>query len=984
MIGIGVGPSDFFVTGGTLRPDSPSYVRRPADDELFHLASAGRFCYVLTARQMGKSSLMIRTARRLEENGVHTAIIDLTKIGTDVTIEQWYLGLLTRLKSQLELSVEPEAWWAERASLGAVQRFTDFLHDVVLAEFEEPVVIFIDEIDTTLNLDFSDDFFAAIRACYNARATDSAYNRLTFVLLGVATPADLIKDRSRTPFNIGQGIDLREFSREDARVLQQGLKAACPEGGDTIFARIFYWTNGHPYLTQKLCLAVTERGDGHWTDEQVDELVGRLFLSEEARKETNLQFVRDSIRTSSRRRELLTLYRQVYEGKTFREDERSLDQNRLKLFGLVRAESGLLQVRNEIYRRAFNLDWIKANTPTDWTRRIAFISTLLVIVLAGVIGFTIYRQGQLTAEAKAQAFVDSFRSTTSAEVRITSLAGLFDLPGYEDQARRLFHEELGPAEQLALFELADPESVGTQLITVVKGLYIDLGNNEQGNALLDAISQILHKLDNPMAINLRTEIEQWLQGRAYYNQGKYQQAVTAYDVAISLNDRNPGTYFDRGLAYAALNEPSRALADFETVLSLGEGWQDRVRQAVVSDSRLYIALWGQRDVHRALVSLVPTPTKTPTATVTPKQVPPTYTPTWTPTNTTTPTNTLTSTSTVTPTRPPTNTPRPLPTSTPMPPKITPTGMGRITFASWAARNSSTGKLEVMNVDGSGRINLAGLGYAAYSDPGHCSWSPDGQQVAFENMYDIYVVNADGSGQRSLTNDHSNNGQPSWSPDGTRIAFQSKRDGNGEIYVVNADGSGLTNLSNNLADDWQPSWSPDSQHITFRSLRDGNDEIYIMNADGSGQTNLTNNPASDKEPSWSPDSQHITFRSLRDGTNQIYAMNADGSGQTNLTNDPAGAWGASWSPDGTHIAFVSGRDGNGEVYVMNADGSGLKNLTNNPGFDYEPFWSPDGMRIAFDSDRDGYWTIYVMNANGSGQTNLTNDVGHYYTTCWSPR
>jgi hypothetical protein len=247
--------TDFFVAGGTLHADAPSYVKRPADDELFNLALSGEFCYVLTPRQMGKSSLMVRTADRLHERGISTAIIDLTSIGTDVNVEQWYLGLVTRLKFQLDLSVDPEAWWSEYASLGAVQRFTDFLHDVLLAEIEGPVVIFIDEIDATMNLDFSDDFFAAIRFAYNARASDSIYNRLTFVLLGVTTPADLIKDRSRTPFNIGQGIDLREFSQEDARVLQQGLQAACGEQGEAIFTRIFHWTNGHPYLTQKLCLA---------------------------------------------------------------------------------------------------------------------------------------------------------------------------------------------------------------------------------------------------------------------------------------------------------------------------------------------------------------------------------------------------------------------------------------------------------------------------------------------------------------------------------------------------------------------------------------------------------------------------------------------------------------------------------------------------------------------------------------------------------
>jgi len=633
------GPSvpAFFVAGGTLRPNSPSYVKRPADDELFELALAGQFCYVLTARQLGKSSLMIRTAQRLQEQGVSTAIIDLTQIGTDVGVEQWYLGLLKHLKSQLKLSVDLEAWWAERASLGAVQRFTDFLHDVVLAEIEGPVVIFVDEIDTTLNLDFSDDFFAAIRFTYNARATDPIYNRLTFVLLGVATPADLIKDRSRTPFNIGQGIDLREFSREDAQILQQGLKAACPEQGDAIFARIFYWTNGHPYLTQKLCLAVAEMGDGRWTNERVDELVEKLFLSEGAREETNLQFVRDRISASPQQRRLLTLYRKVYEGKGIPEDERSLEQSRLKLFGLVQAEKGVLKVRNKIYRQAFDLDWIKANTPIDWTRRIAVISSLLVLLLAGIIGFSIYRQRQQMAEARAQAFVDSFQSTTSANVRITSLAGLFDLPGYEDQARRLFYEELGPADQLALFDLEDPQVVGAQLIIVVKGLYTDLENNEEDNALLTVMAQPLHELDDPMATNLAMEIKQWLQGRAYHAQGEYQQAVTAYGVAISLNDHNPGTYFDRGLAYTVLSEPGPALADFETVLSVGEGWQERVRQAVVRDEQLYAVLWNERGAYRALAALVPTPTLTstpqliaefPTATMT---ATPTNTPTATPT-----------------------------------------------------------------------------------------------------------------------------------------------------------------------------------------------------------------------------------------------------------------------------------------------------------------------------------------------------------------
>jgi len=649
--------SDFFVVSGTLHPDAPSYVERPADKALFNLALTGEFCYLLTPRQMGKSSLMIRTARRLQEQGIHTAIIDLTKIGTDasnISVEQWYLGLITRLKSELKLSVDPKDWWAERSFMSVVQRFIDFLHDVVLTEIEGLVAIFMDEIDTTLNLGFSDDFFAAVRSMYNERATEPVYNRLTFVLLGVAAPTDLIKDPSRTPFNIGRRIDLHEFSRQDAQVLEQGLENAHPAQGKAIFDRIFYWTNGHPYLTQKLCLAVSEAGDGRWTDEQVDRLVERQLLSEEARNETNLKFVRDRINASPQRRRLLSLYRKVYEGEEILEDERSLDQNRLKLFGLVRAEGGMLEVRNEIYRRVFNLEWIKANTPVDWTRRIAVTSTVLVLLLAGAIGFSYYRQKQQTDEARAQAFIDNFRSTTSAEVRITSLAGLFELSGYEGQARQLFYQELGPEEQLALFDLANPQAVRVQLVTVVKGLYTDQPDDTQGNALLHAMAQPLRKLDDPVAINLATEIEQWIQGRDYHARGEHQRAVTAYDVAISLNDRNPGTYFERGLAYAALGKSDQALTDFETVLSLREDWQVRIQEVVISDDQLYLALWHNRGAYPRLAVLVPTPTPTLLPTITPV-------PTDTPKPTLTFTPSPTPAATDTPTRPPKP---PTPTTTP--------------------------------------------------------------------------------------------------------------------------------------------------------------------------------------------------------------------------------------------------------------------------------------------------------------------------------
>jgi len=569
MMGVPTDVSEFFVAGGTLPLDVPSYVKRPADDELLLLVSAGEFCYVLTPRQMGKSSLMVRTARRLEEQGARTAIIDLTGIGTDVSAEQWYLGLITRLKSQLRLSVDPEAWWTERASLGVVQRFTDFLHDVVLAEIEGPVVILVDEIDTTLRLGFSDDFFAAIRSIYNARASNPAYRRLTFVLLGAAAPADLIKDPGRTPFNIGHRIDLYEFSREDARVLQQGLEIAHPAQGQAIFDRIFYWTSGHPYLTQKLCLAVADAGNGRWTNKRVDELVEQSFLSEKAREETNLQFVRNKILNHPQRRQLLTLYRQIYTGKRIGEDERSLVQSQLKLAGLVKAKDGYLHIRNEIYRRVFDLAWVRENTAISWAPIVAGIAVVMALLAIGSILYNAWVGVQF------QDCYASFYQTQIPTERVAHLARIFRLRGllgptdYDYRATELFYG-LPREEQLALFDTYDGED--SDLFVVIRGLYVTLadvdGTNSTG-ALLEAMARALSRLNGTKEmIDLRKEIDSWRSGRELVGQNLYPDAREAYNTAIALNSKNPATLYERARILIELSEYRQALSDLDQAMAI--------------------------------------------------------------------------------------------------------------------------------------------------------------------------------------------------------------------------------------------------------------------------------------------------------------------------------------------------------------------------------------------------------------------------------
>ena len=168
-------------------------------------------------------------------------IIDLTEFGAQTTPEQWYRGLLVSVQDQLDLQTRVSDWWPTQRSDGYAHRFTRYLREVALVECPKRLVLFIDEIDTTLRLDFTDDFFAAIRFLYQRRAADPDLQRLSFVLIGVATPADLIKDAARTPFNVGYRIELTDFTFDEASALISHLPVSAPVGRDLI-SWILRWT----------------------------------------------------------------------------------------------------------------------------------------------------------------------------------------------------------------------------------------------------------------------------------------------------------------------------------------------------------------------------------------------------------------------------------------------------------------------------------------------------------------------------------------------------------------------------------------------------------------------------------------------------------------------------------------------------------------------------------------------------------------------
>jgi hypothetical protein len=386
--------SKFYVVGGPVQPDRDCYVVRDADATLYARLSDGDYCHVLAPHHVGKSSLMAHAASRLRADGAAVATVDLTQITHRDPAEdagRWYYSVAYRIVRELRIKADMQSWWRERSGLTNMQRLRDFFLDLVLAQTDRRVVVFVDGVEAALSREVAGGLIHAIRACYDARATEPEYERLTFALLGSATVGQLVPAGEDSPFDVSTAIALPDFDKEEIRRLTAGL-ACDPSVARLVADRVYQWTSGHPYLSQKTLRALSRRRTDELEAADVDAVVNTLFFGRNAtREETHLSAVAGELLSESPRKVArLTLYGRVRKSGPVSSDPVSEAQRELLRSGVVvENTAGDLVVRNAVYAESLTPRWVNQHLPFG-LRGVAVAAAIILVIVAIPVWYTEY------------------------------------------------------------------------------------------------------------------------------------------------------------------------------------------------------------------------------------------------------------------------------------------------------------------------------------------------------------------------------------------------------------------------------------------------------------------------------------------------------------------------------------------------------------------------------------------------------------------
>jgi Tol biopolymer transport system component/predicted Ser/Thr protein kinase len=241
----------------------------------------------------------------------------------------------------------------------------------------------------------------------------------------------------------------------------------------------------------------------------------------------------------------------------------------------------------------------------------------------------------------------------------------------------------------------------------------------------------------------------------------------------------------------------------------------------------------------------------------------------------------------------------------------------------------------------------------------------------------------GTSPLRLSSDPAQEYVPSYSPDGRYVVYMSDRDGSWQIYRMNADGSGARRLTTNDADNYHPRFSPDGRQIAFASRMDGDWDLYLMDLDGQLIRQVLDQPGDQYYPYFAPNGQRLSFMGKTDGKWEVFTIDVAGGYVQNVTNHPANDAYAAFAPDGRHLVFQSDRDGNWEIYILDLDSGLVQRLTDDKGRDADPIVSPDGRWIVFESNRNGNYDVYVMDWTGGQIQRLTTDPANDWVPAFAP-